>query len=297
MASGFGAGLGADMLQEILQRKFREAATMRELANREAMLSEQGRQANMRHTIDQGGLELGNRRVGEDSRQFDVSSGQSQQKIDLDATEQPTRMRLLGAQAGDLEGRPMAAQQEREHDLTLAGKQHGYRIGQIRESGAQDRQTVSARTPPPTAGEPAGTYANERNSRIRQSVSEIDKKVSPWTTGVGSLLSNLPATDAANFSAELDSLKANIAFGELAEMRAASKTGGALGNVSDRELALLSSALGALDPKQSAANFREQLRKIDESLSRWEQAKSGSGSPHGAAPPKGGGFRVLGEVK
>lgn len=51
-------------------------------------------------------------------------------------------------------------------------------------------------------------------------------------------------------------------------MRAASKTGGALGQVSDREGQLLQSSLGALDQGQSPKAFREQLDKIEESLRR-----------------------------
>jgi hypothetical protein len=56
----------------------------------------------------------------------------------------------------------------------------------------------------------------------------------------------------------------------------------------------LESALGALDPGQSPANFRAQLKKIDESLNRWEQAKKG-GTP-APATAAGGGFKVV-EIK
>jgi len=51
-------------------------------------------------------------------------------------------------------------------------------------------------------------------------------------------------------------------------MRAASTTGGALGQVSDREGQLLMSALGALDQGQSPQAFREQLGIIKSSLQR-----------------------------
>lgn len=69
--SGFGTGAGADMLQEILLRKFREQATMRELANRE-------RETELQNQVAQGQLGLGRQRLsldtdklGEDRRQFD----------------------------------------------------------------------------------------------------------------------------------------------------------------------------------------------------------------------------------
>lgn len=116
-------------------------------------------------------------------------------------------------------------------------------------------------------------YAAERSARTIQSVDDLVSKVSGWTTGYGSLLSRIPQTDAANFEAELETLKANIAFNELTAMREASKTGGALGQVSNIELGLLTSALGALRSNQSPANLRAQLRKIRASVNRWRAAQ------------------------
>lgn len=130
----------------------------------------------------------------------------------------------------------------------------------------------------------ASPYAEEMSQRIRQSVTALKNKVGRWTTGMGSTLSSIPGTDARNFMGELNTLKANIAFGALAEMRAASKTGGALGAVSERELALLESSLGALDQGQSPDHFLSELTKIEGSLDRWAQAKAGGGN---AAPRSG----------
>jgi hypothetical protein len=120
-------------------------------------------------------------------------------------------------------------------------------------------------------------------------VQNLKGRVGPWTTGAGSLLSYLPATDARDFDADLQNLKANIAFGELTEMRNASKTGGALGQVSNIELQLLESALAGLDPGQSPANFKKNLEQIETSLGRWETAKGGAPTTNGAG---GGGSRV-----
>ena len=55
-------------------------------------------------------------------------------------------------------------------------------------------------------------------------------------------------------------------------MREASKTGGALGQVSNIELNLLQSALGALDAGQSPENMKAQLTRIKESVGRWQRA-------------------------
>lgn len=60
----------------------------------------------------------------------------------------------------------------------------------------------------------------------------------------------------------VNTLKANLAFKTLQEMREASKTGGALGQVSERELALLESALAALNTDQSRSQMLENLQKV-----------------------------------
>jgi hypothetical protein len=156
--------------------------------------------------------------------------------------------------------------------------------------GAEDRRTDAAKprtATDPASGLPTG-YETERNARNRQSIAELKQKIGPFTTGMGSLLSNIPATSARNFAAELNTLKANIAFGELAAMRAASKTGGALGAVSERELMLLESALGALDPGQSGANLTNQLDKIDQSIARWQAAQQSGAAPSGGGAPRRG---------
>lgn len=128
---------------------------------------------------------------------------------------------------------------------------------------------------------PASPYSQERAQRVKNSVDELTKKVSRWTAGYGSKLAVIPETEARNFAAELDTLKGNIAFNELAAMREASKTGGALGAVSEREMALLSSALGALDPGQSPENLKQQLAKVGETIDRWNRAQRDAAVPSG----------------
>ena len=106
-----------------------------------------------------------------------------------------------------------------------------------------------------------------------QSVVELLPQISRDTTGWGAFFKGkLPESKARSFAAQIDTLKANITFGSLVAMREASKTGGALGQVSDREGQLLGSALGALDQLQSADQLKTQLNKIKSSLERWNTA-------------------------
>lgn len=83
------------------------------------------------------------------------------------------------------------------------------------------------------------------------------------TAGFGaSTLAQIPGTPAADMARLLDSVKANVSFQTLTEMRKASPTGGALGAVSDREMSLLQAALGSLEQSQSPGQFRDNLARV-----------------------------------
>jgi len=116
------------------------------------------------------------------------------------------------------------------------------------------------------------SYTDEMKNRTLQSVNELMEQVNPYTVGFGTLIKRVPTTAARSFASQLETLKASIAFGELTAMREASKTGGALGQVSDKEGQLLQNALGALDQGQSVEQFKAQLKKIKESIERWKAA-------------------------
>lgn len=83
-------------------------------------------------------------------------------------------------------------------------------------------------------------------------------------TGVRGTLPNMPGSEAADAQAKLNTLKSQVAFGVLQEMRNNSKTGGALGNVSDAEGKRLEANLAALENAQSYSQMQESLRKIVE---------------------------------
>jgi hypothetical protein len=66
-----------------------------------------------------------------------------------------------------------------------------------------------------------------------------------------------------NLNAVIEPLEANLAFDRLELMRRRSKTGGALGNVSDRELALLKSTVASLSNLQDPELILDALQKIE----------------------------------
>jgi len=130
-------------------------------------------------------------------------------------------------------------------------------------------------------GTEQSAYQIERATRTIQSVDELMGQVNGNTAGWGAFfMGKLPGTEARYFKGQLDTLKANITFGELTAMREASKTGGALGQVSDREGQLLGAALGSLDQLQSPAQLTAQLTKIKESIQRWQDSFGASDSEY-----------------
>lgn len=72
-----------------------------------------------------------------------------------------------------------------------------------------------------------------------------------------SVTQNLPWTDSAEVSRQVDVLKSQATIENLNAMRAQSPTGGALGNVTEGEGKMLAAKSGALDP--SSPNFQRDL--------------------------------------
>jgi hypothetical protein len=100
-------------------------------------------------------------------------------------------------------------------------------------------------------------------------VEEVDRVLSrmdgSWTpvTGIGAgLMSRIPGSAASDVGQLLNTIRAEAAFGRLQQMREASPTGGALGAVTERELALLQASIGSLDQSQSAQQFRDNLNRV-----------------------------------
>jgi hypothetical protein len=84
----------------------------------------------------------------------------------------------------------------------------------------------------------------------------------PTTGGTGAALSYVPGTAAFNSRKLLDTIKSNIGFDRLQQMRDQSPTGGALGNVTKPEMDLLQAAKGSLEQSQDAEQFEYNLKRL-----------------------------------
>lgn len=192
-----------------------------------------------------------------------------------------------------------ASERDFKNDLQKLAVVHDYDLENMSKSHEYDviLQTMKEAAKAGAGGAGAMTpYSDERSQRTIQSVDELIPQVdaNPGIFGrsaAAPIPDFLRSQDFLDFQTELNTLKASVAFNELTAMREASKTGGALGNVSNIELGLLESALGGLNMSQSPENFKEQLNKVKGSINRWRTAQgaaainsSGAGGGGGAIP-------------
>ena len=84
-----------------------------------------------------------------------------------------------------------------------------------------------------------------------------------------------PNTTAFDLREQLLTLKANLGFDRLQQMRDASPTGGALGQVAVQELQALQATVGSLEIGQSKAELQKNLNKIENHYSNWIRATQG----------------------
>jgi hypothetical protein len=114
----------------------------------------------------------------------------------------------------------------------------------------------------------------------------------------GQVLSRVGGTDARDLQSVLETVKGNLGFDRLQEMRDNSPTGGALGAIAVQELTALQSTVASLDQAQSPTQLRRSLEKIERHYKRWldvvNQAESRAPKAAPKAPASSGGWTVLG---
>lgn len=124
-------------------------------------------------------------------------------------------------------------------------------------TGIQEQQTDAERR------QRSALFADSTLNTVLTAVRNARRLAVQGGTGAESLLSGVPATTARALNTELEPIRANLGFDKLAEMRANSPTGAALGNVTERELALLQSVVASLDPGVELPVFLERLDRIE----------------------------------
>lgn len=107
---------------------------------------------------------------------------------------------------------------------------------------------------------------NRQWALLDDKISEALSGIAWNTVGYGSWLDVLPESDAKNVKETFETIKANIGFDKIQDIRDNSPTGGALGPVSDFENRLTQAVQGSLDTTQSAEQLRKNLEIIQGNL-------------------------------
>ncbi len=99
-------------------------------------------------------------------------------------------------------------------------------------------------------------------NRAANSAIALIEKGGSWVAGYGGFLAGLPESDAKAVDQFLTTIRSNVGFDRLAQMRAESPTGGALGQISNLENQLLQATSGSLDQFQDPALLIQNIQEI-----------------------------------
>lgn len=109
------------------------------------------------------------------------------------------------------------------------------------------------------------------SQNVATSIDKALGMIGPMSTGfLGARSRGIEGSPAYNLAAEIETVKANLGFDRLQQMRDNSPTGGALGAIAVQELVALQSTIANLDPNQSADQLRANLGRVKEHYDRWK---------------------------
>jgi hypothetical protein len=112
---------------------------------------------------------------------------------------------------------------------------------------------------------------------VRGDVKKAIGLVKPETTGALASTKDLPffggSTESGRLANALATIKANVGFDNLQTMRDNSPTGGALGAVTEKEIAFLQAMQGSLEQSQTPADLKANLQRLDQFFAGREQRR------------------------
>ena len=106
---------------------------------------------------------------------------------------------------------------------------------------------------------------------VISTIKTAKEQVSGTTAGLGGRLLSLTES-ATNLEENLNTIKANLGFDRLQQMRNESKTGGALGQVAVKELDRLEAARASLNRAQGPEQLKKNLDNVLEAYTNWRDA-------------------------
>jgi hypothetical protein len=124
-------------------------------------------------------------------------------------------------------------------------------------------------------------------------LSEVDKAIGLTGAGetgmVGAVMGAVPGTRALNLRKTIETIKANVGFNYLQQMRELSPTGGALGSLAVQEMQSLQSVLGNLDPNMGERELEGVLNQVKSIVEQGQALRERLYNEQFGASPVGGG--------
>lgn len=179
-----------------------------------------------------------------------------------------------------LEARERENERDREFKRQIAAGNASARsaLTEVQRELAQARlDDIKAKQEDKAEKKAAGQQAALTHAtKVIGDVADAASLVGGMTTGlVGKAQSFIPGTDAFNLNQRLLTIKANLGFDRLQQMRDASPTGGALGQVAVQELNALQATVGSLELGQDRKELFKNLNKIEHHYSNWIRTTRG----------------------
>lgn len=106
-------------------------------------------------------------------------------------------------------------------------------------------------------------YGNVVTEDIGRALDLIEADPAVTTGVIGQMLSQIGGSPANRVANLIETVESNVGFDRLQAMRESSPTGGALGSVTERELSLLTSAIGSLKQSNNADDLAYNLRRVN----------------------------------
>lgn len=127
----------------------------------------------------------------------------------------------------------------------------------------------------------------DQSRMIDELIDKAKANAGAFTTGFfGSLSSGIPGTPAHDMQATLTTIQSNLGLDKLQQLRDESPTGGALGQVTEREHALLQAVWGSLQQSQSQEQFLENLERVRSAVrSAWQRVAEAYEKDYGVPLP------------
>lgn len=130
---------------------------------------------------------------------------------------------------------------------------------------------------------------NESTANVIGTIDKVIPEIDNLTAGpMGTITSKLPGTKGYDVSKLLSNVKSNLGVSQLQQMREASKNGASgFGQLSEKELDVLTSTIANLDQAQSPQQLIEGLNKVRDHYNAWKASyDAGQKAASGALSPQ-----------